>query len=349
MIPNEYELQPDVEQLSTPSFEIKPYLAGDLVLLTGTTNPKLAHDIAANLGMTLDEPCTTFGDGEIDVQIHDNLRGRHVVIAHSTAPRPNDAWMELYLMADAALRGSAESISAIIPYYSYSRQDRKNKARKPISAALVANLAQKAGIDRYLMTLDLHADQSTSTVQLAWDNLPASHIYIPEIERWNLDDACIVSPDVGRLKANEKIAKQMELPLASIYKTRDQNGHDEIEVLGVMGHVKNRDCVLVDDLTSSGKTLTQGAQLLLEQHGARSVRAIVTHLVSAKAIENICTPPDGWDTCPIEKFIVTDTIAQEIPPQYADRIQVVSVAPMLAEAILCNQTGESLSKRFYSY
>ena len=327
------------ETLKPTNPEAQLFNGGNLVLITGTTHPELARNVAGHMGLTLDEPVTTFDDSETSVQIAENLRGKEVVILQSTCRPVNESWMQLYLMADAARRGSAKHISAVVPYFGYARQDRKSQPREPISSALMARFCETAGID-HLLTLDLHADQTQGTFHGPWDNLPGSYAYIPEILKHGTKNKIVVSPDAGRLKADEKIAKKLNMPLASIYKSRSLKEKNVVDSIGLMGDVKGMDCWLIDDLTLTGGTLMKGSDLLME-NGAASVGAVVTHFTGdKKALDRLYASS-------FTHVIMTDTTPVEVPDEYKDKIRVVSVAPMLAEAIWRNQTGESLSEVFY--
>lgn len=309
----------------------------DFVLLSGRANPKLAKDIGKILGKEVDEPISVFADGEIRVKIEPNLRRRHVCIVQSTSSPVNDNLMELLLMIDAAKRASASEIVAVIPYFGYSRQDRKEMSRVPISASLVAGLIDQAGADR-ILTVDIHSEQAEGFIKKPWDNVYASYSLVPELKKRKLTDLIIASPDKGGVVRAAGYAKLLNASgIAIVYKDRDIHVNDSSEALTMVGNVKGKDVLLVDDMISTGGTLLNAADYLKKQ-GAKSVRAAVTHgLFTGSAMEKI-------EASTIDEIIVTDTIALSDKMVKNKKISVISVAPLVAGAISRIQSGDSISK-----
>lgn len=311
---------------------------GDYILLTGRANPKLAHAIGKILKKEVYEPISIFADGETRVKVIPNMRRRHVFIVQPTSPPAvNDHIMELVLMIDAAKRGSASEIIAVIPYFGYSRQDRKEMSRVPISASSVASIIAHAGADR-ILTVDIHAEQAEGFVQGPWDNIYASYSLIPEIKTRRLKDLVVASPDKGGVVRATGYARLLSASgIAIVYKQRDVAINDVSEALAMVGVVKNRDVLLVDDLISTGGTLIDAANYITKQ-GARSVRAAVTHgLFSGSALEKI-------NASTINEIMVTDTVALRDEVIKSPKVTVVSVASLLAEAIKRIETGQSISR-----
>lgn len=328
------ELHATYEQLPEESAQGMLFDSEDMVLLSGRSNPRLARDIAQHLGMELQEPVSMFDDGEKRVHIQHNLRNRDVTIVQPVYK--DEHIIELVEMADAVRKASGEKITAVIPHFGYQRQDKKDKPRVPISAALMARLYEEAGIN-HIITMDLHNEAIEGAFTGPWDNLYASNIIIPAIQEWQLDNPMIVSPDAGSLKRTQAYANRMRLGMASIYKDRDYSSHDRSEALGLMGNVEGMDCVIIDDLISTGGSIINAADMLI-QRGANSVSAAATHGVF---------PPGArirLMNSPIQSIMVTDTIPQSNVLRMVPKFQVVSVAPLLADAIRLNHTGESLSE-----
>lgn len=309
----------------------------DFVLLSGRSNPQLAKDIGKILKKEVDYPISVFSDGEIRVKISPNLRRRHVCIIQSTSSPVNDNLMELLLMIDAAKRASASEIVAVIPYFGYSRQDRKEMSRVPISASLVAGLIDHAGADR-ILTVDIHSEQAEGFTQKPWDNVYASYSLVPELTKRKLKDLIIASPDKGGVVRATGYARLLDASgIVIVYKDRDINVNDASEALTMVGNVKGKDVLIVDDIISTGGTLLNAADYLKSQ-GARSVRAAVTHgLFTGSALEEI-------EKSTIDEIIVTDTIAQRDKIVNNPKITIVSIAPLVAGAISRIQSGESISK-----
>jgi ribose-phosphate pyrophosphokinase len=314
----------------------KKVASDGFILLTGKSNPKLAHDIAELLSHELLEPITIFSDGEIRVRIPQNMRRRHVFIIQPTAAPVNNSLMELIFMIDAAKRSSASEISVIIPYFGYARQDRKEMPRVPISSSVVANMIVNAGADR-ILTLDIHSEQQQGFVNIPWDNLYGSSSLLPAIQEKNLSDVVVASPDKGGMTRATGYAKLLGAKgVALVYKQRDIHLNNESEALGMIGEVKGKDVLIVDDMLDTGGTIAHAADYLRKE-GAKSVRVAVTHgLFSGKAIERI-------NNSVIDEVIITDTIFHREEVVKHPKITVVSIAPLLAEAIQRIQTGESIS------
>lgn len=315
--------------LKTDSFEV----------LTGRSNPELARRVGDILKLRVDEPVTLFADGESNIQISNNLRRRDVYIIQPTSPPVNESIIDLYLMIKAAKRASAEEVTAVIPYYGYARQDRKDKPRKTISASDVANIIEMAGIKRVL-TIDIHTEQTEGSVRtIPWDNIYASAVLFPKIgENLDLKNVVVASPDVGGSKRAEKVAHvlgQDDKNIAIVEKKRKEEGKPEARAL--IGEVDGMDILLVDDMIDSATTITEGAKLI-KSKGARSITIAATHgLFTGEALDRI-------ETSPVDKVYITDTIKLSEKVLNSPKIEVVSVAPLLAEAIKRMHTGESLSE-----
>ena len=318
--------------------EIAPLL-GKMKILAGNSNRPLAEAIAAYLG----EPLTgchvrRFADLEIFVEILENVRGRDAFIIQSTSYPANDNLMELLIMIDALRRASAQRITAVIPYFGYARQDRKPGPRSPISAKLVANLITRAGADRVL-TVDLHAGQIQGFFDIPTDNLFAAPTMVRDIQ--SRDDGgknvMVVSPDVGGVVRARALAKRLDAPLAIVDKRRERAG--ESEVMNIIGDVEGRNCVLLDDIVDSGGTLCNAADALLDA-GAASVSAYITHgVLSGGAVARIAASK-------LNELVLTDTIAPTEAVRVARNIRVISIAPLIGEAIARIAKEESVSSLF---
>ena len=309
----------------------------DFILLTGTANPKLAKDIGKLLKKEVWEPISSFADGEIRVRIPQNMRRRHVFIIQSTSSPVNDNIMQLLLMIDAAKRGSASEIIAVIPYYGYSRQDRKEMSRVPISSALIANIIQTAGAHR-ILTVDIHTEQQEGFINAPWDNVYGSYTFLPAIKEKHIPHLVVASPDKGGLLRATAYARRLQAEgVALVYKERDVNVNNVSEAHEMIGNVKDKNVVLVDDMLDGGGTIVHAAEFI-KKRGAASVRAAITHgLFSGDAINKIANSV-------IEEVIVSDTIAIPKNVEKHPKITVVSVAKLLSEAIKRIQTGDSISK-----
>ena len=304
-----------------------------LKVLTGTAHPELARSICENLGVELGSATVeTFPDGETFVQINENIRGRDVFIVQPTCPPANQNLMELLIMVDAVRRASAHRITAVLPFFGYARQDRKDRPRVPITAKLVANLLVAAGVNRVL-TMDLHAGQIQGFFDIPVDHLYASPVLIKTIRERQLEDLVVVSPDVGGIKMSHAYAKAFGVPLAIVAKNRINA--EEVEALSVIGDVKGRNVLLVDDLTESAGTLTAAAKLLSE-HGAKSIYAGVSHAVlSDKGRARL-------ESSPIVEVLATNSV----PQAYGANVTTLSVAALLGEAIKRIHTDESVTTLF---
>lgn len=292
-------------------------------LFTGTANPDLAHEIADYLGLPMgNAEVKRFRDGEINLQVNETVRGAECFVIQPTCPPADSNLMELLVMIDAFKRASAKSVAAVIPYYGYARQDRKNKPRDPICAKLVANLLEAAGADRVL-TMDLHAGQIQGFFDIPVDNLKALPILADYFLNKGLDNVVVVAPDVGGVSRAREMSQRLHAPLAILDKRRPQP--NVAEVLHVIGDVEGRVAIMVDDLIDTGGTIAHGADALLK-NGATKVYACATHPVfSHPAVERL-------RSAPIEEVVVTNTIPIA-PETLPDKITCLSVAPMFGEAI----------------
>ena len=310
-----------------------------LMVFSGNANPALAERIVESLDIQLGKATVTkFSDGEIFVEILENVRGRDVFIVQPTCYPTNDNLMELLVMVDALRRASAYRITAVIPYYGYSRQDRRvRSARVPISAKVVANMLQSVGVDR-LLTIDLHADQIQGFFDVPVDNVYASPILLGDIWRQKYPNLIVVSPDVGGVVRARAIAKRLDdADLAIIDKRRPRANVSQ--VMHIIGEVEGKSCVLVDDIVDTAGTLCKAAEAL-KTHGAARVVAYCTHAVlSGRAIENI-------ENSALDELVVTDTIPLRETAAACDRIRVLSVSGMLAETIRRIHTDESVSSLY---
>jgi ribose-phosphate pyrophosphokinase len=309
------------------------------MVFAGNANPALAERVAENLDTQLGKATVSrFSDGEVFVEILENVRGRDVFIVQPTCNPTNDNLMELMVMTDALRRASAYRITAVIPYYGYSRQDRRvRSARVPISAKVVANMLQSVGVDRVL-TIDLHADQIQGFFDIPVDNVYASPILLGDIWRQKYPNLMVVSPDVGGVVRARAIAKRLDdADLAIIDKRRPRANVSQ--VMHIIGEVAGKSCILVDDMVDTAGTLCKAAEAL-KQHGAHRVVAYSTHpVLSGRAVDNI-------NASVLDELVVTDTIP--LTPQAAEceRIRVLSVAGMLAETIRRIHTDESVSSLY---
>ena len=313
-------------------------MAGAMKILAGNSNRALAEAIAAYLG----EPLTKchvrrFADMEVFVEILENVRGRDTFIVQSTAYPTNDHLMELLIMTDALRRASANRNTAVIPYFGYARQDRKAGGRTPISAKLVANIISRAGVDRVL-TVDLHAGQIQGFFDIPTDNLFAAPAMVRDIkERMDLRNVMVVSPDVGGVVRARALAKRIDAPLAFVDKRRERAG--DSEVMNIIGDVAGKSCILVDDIVDSGGTLCNAADALLEM-GAQDVYAYITHgVLSGGAVARLAASR-------IKELVLTDTIQATEAVRVARNIRVVSIAPLIGEAIGRIAKEESVSSLF---
>lgn len=293
----------------------------------------LAQAIADKYGSSLGETSIVyFSDGEFEPSFDETVRGCYVFIVQSTPP-PSDNLMELLLMIDAARRASAYKIAAVMPYFGYARQDKKSKPRVPIGAKLVANLLTAAGVDR-IMTMDLHADQIQGFFEVPVDHLFASTLFLPHIQQLNLDNLCIASPDMGGTKRANTYAKFLQTEVVVCYKHRDKA--NEVSKMMLIGDVKGKDIVLVDDMVDTAGTLTKAADLMME-NGANSVRACCTHaILSGNAYQRI-------DDSQLSELIVTDSLKKD---HKSEKVKVIEIADLFASTIKNVYENQSISSNF---
>ena len=299
------------------------HLSAELAILSGNANPSLARAICRELKVPLAESFVgRFSEGEVRVKINENVRGKDVFVIQPTCPPTNDNLMELLVMLDALKRASARRVTAVVPYYGYARQDRKDQPRVPITAKLVANLITTAGADRVL-TMDLHAGQIQGFFDIPLDQLYAISVFEQYLRRKRLKPLTIVSPDVGGIKMARAYAKRLRAGLAIVDKRRDSP--ESTEVMHILGEVRGKTCVLVDDLIATGSSLVEAAAAV-QRAGATEVYACVTHpVLSGPARQRVAS------SC-LKELIVTDTIPMDAPKQHR-KIRVLSVASLLSEAI----------------
>lgn len=309
----------------------------NIKIFSGNANIKLAKNICSYLKMPLSPALVTrFSNGEIRVKIEENVRGKEVFVIQPTCKPTNDSLMELLIMIDALSRASAKQITAVIPYYGYAKQEKKTAGREPISAKLVANLLTVAGADR-IITMDLHAAAIQGFFDIPVDNLYAMPIFLEYIKKKKLNnDTVIVSPDAGGVALARAFAESLNATLAIIFKRRPEP--DVSELIEIVGHIKDKTAIIVDDMISTGGTLATGAKTLINR-GAKKVYAFITHPVLADKSSKLI------DSSPIVEVVTTDTIPIDgnIRPK---KIKILSVAPLLGEAIRRNHFHLSLSKLF---
>lgn len=308
-----------------------------ICILAGNSNRTLTESICAILGCELGHgEVRRFSDGETSVDINESIRGKDIFIVQSTCSPTNEHLMELLVMLDAVRRASAKRITAVIPYFGYARQDRKASPRAPITAKLVANLLTVAGADRVL-TMDLHAGQIQGFFDIPVDNLYAKPVMLGYIREMYPEDLCIVAPDAGGVERARAYAKPLKADLAIIDKRRERA--NESNVMHIIGDVQGKICLIVDDIVDTAGTLTNGVSALLDA-GACTVVACCTHpVLSGPAIQRL-------KDSPIKELIVTDTIPQGDEGRACGKITVLTVAPLLAEAIKRIYTGSSVSELF---
>ena len=303
-------------------------------IFSGTANPEFAKKISKYLSLPLSEcAIKTFSDGEISVQIGESVRGKDVFVIQPTCAPANSNLMELLILTDALKRSSANSITAVVPYFGYARQDRKAAPRVPISAKLVANMMQTAGIDR-VVTMDLHAGQIQGFFDVPVYNLYGSLIFLDYLKEKNLKNPIIASPDVGGVARARSFAKKLSLDLVIVDKRREEA--NKSEVMNIIGDVAGKDVILIDDMIDTAGTIVKAAGAFKEQ-GAKSVSAFCTHAVlSGPAYERI-------ESGALDGLVVTDTIPLK---QESDRIKVISVAPLFGEVIRRVYHDESVNSLF---
>ncbi|OGS12429.1 MAG: ribose-phosphate pyrophosphokinase [Elusimicrobia bacterium RIFOXYA2_FULL_58_8] len=304
-------------------------------VFSGNANPALARKICDILGVPLSETkVQKFADGEIDAHILENVRGEDCYVMQPTCPPVNDNLMELLIMLDALRRASAGRITAVIPYYGYARADRKPAPRVAITAKLVANLITEAGANR-VITIDLHAAQIQGFFDIPLDHLYARPVVLDYIKGRNFENTVVVSPDVGSVERARSFAKRLDMGLVIIDKRRPRP--NEAVVYNIIGDVQGKTCFIFDDLVDTAGTLAQVAHSIKERGAAKIIAACTHGVLSRDAVEKI-------DKSPIEELILTDTIP--VNASKSAKIKIVSVAPLLAEAIKRNHMGESISELF---
>lgn len=310
-----------------------------MAVFTGNANPQLAQDIARYLRTPLGRAHVgRFSDGEVTVELMENVRGRDVFIVQPTCPPANDHLMELMVMVDAARRASAARITAVVPYFGYSRQDRRPRAtRVAITAKVVANMIARAGVDRVL-TVDLHADQIQGFFDIPVDNVYASPVLLGDVWRQKYDDLVVVSPDVGGVVRARAIAKRLDdSDLAIIDKRRPRA--NETEVMNIIGEVEGKSCVIVDDMVDTAGTLCLGAKALKDE-GAKLVAAYITHpVLSGPAVERIAASA-------LDELVVTDTIPLSEAARECGKIRQLTVSGLLAETMRRIRDEESVSSLY---
>jgi ribose-phosphate pyrophosphokinase len=308
------------------------------VLFTGNANPLLAQQIASNLGIELGKAKVgRFSDGEVDVEIQQNVRARDIFVVQPTCAPTNENLMELCIMVDAIKRASARRVTAVIPYFGYARQDRRPRStRVPISARVVANLLEAVGVER-MLTMDLHADQIQGFFNIPVDNIYASPVLLSDLQSKRYHDLVVVSPDVGGVVRARALAKQANCELAIIDKRRPRANVSE--VMHVIGEVEGRNCVIMDDMIDTAGTLVKAAEVLKER-GAKKVFAYCTHAVfSGPAIERI-------QASHLDEVVVTDTIPLKDEGSRCEKVRQLSVAFLFAETIRRISDGESVTSLF---
>ena len=313
-------------------------LSSNTVLFTGNANPALAQEMASTLGIDVGRATVgRFSDGEVTVEIQQNVRAREVFVVQPTCAPTNEHLMELFIMVDALKRASAGRITAVIPYFGYARMDRRPRSmRVPISAKVVANMIEAVGVNRVL-TMDLHADQIQGFFDIPVDNIYASPVLLGDLRQKNYEDLIVVSPDVGGVVRARALAKQLNCDLAIIDKRRPRANVSE--VMHVIGEIDGRNCVIMDDMIDTAGTLVKAAEVLKER-GAQSVYAYCTHPVfSGAAIERL-------KASQIDEVVVTNTIPLADAAKSSSKIRQLSVAFLFAETIRRISDGESVTSLF---
>ena len=312
---------------------------GDLLLLSGTANPELSERIAREINMPLAEmQVTRFADGEFDVKIAESVRGKDVFVIQPTCHPVSDNLIQLFIILDALRRASASRVNAVVPYYGYARKEKKTQARDPISAKLMANIIELAGASR-VITVDLHAEAIQGFFDIPVDALTAAKILARHARERHGSDVVVVSPDTGGTARARSLARLLDAPIAIIDKRRPRD--DDVEILNVIGDVEGKSCVVIDDLISTGSTLI-GAAKALRANGAVSVDVVATHgVLSNGALQRL-------HAAPIDEICITDTIPLHDGHSFDDapKLRVLSVAPLIAEAIVRVHEGRSVSELF---
>ncbi len=308
-----------------------------LAVFSGNAHPELAKNICKYLKVTLSDALVSrFSEGEIRVKINENIRGKDVFIIQPTCPPTNENLMELLIMMDALRRASSQRITAVIPYFGYARQDRKDQPRVPITAKLVANLLTTAGANR-ILTMDLHAGQIQGFFDIPMDHLFSVGVFTDYFNTLNIKDLVIVSPDVGGIKTARAYAKRFGVPLAIIDKRRESP--EKAEAMHILGTVENRNAIIVDDLVATGNSLFEGVEAL-RKAGAKNIYAAVAHgVLSGQAIERL-------DNCKyLKELVITDSIPLTKDKEHP-RVKVLTIANLLGEAIKRIHNEESVSCLF---
>ena len=308
----------------------------NLCILAGSANPKLAQEIAEHIGVRLCEALVgRFNNGETQVMVEQSIRGKDIFIIQPTSQPVNDNLMELLVMVDACKRASCNSVTAVVPYYAYARQDRKTRGREPISAKLVANLMEAAGLDR-VVTVDLHAGQIQGFFDIPVDHLAAAPVLAEYFRKPEFAEAVVVSPDLGGVTRARILADHLHLPIAIIEKRRPKPG--QAEVMSVIGNIEGKTCIMIDDIVDTAGSLCEGAKAL-QRLGAKAVYACCSHaILSDPAVERI-------NASNLVKLIITDTVP--LPPEKeSEKIVVLSLAKVLGDVIKCIQTRQSVSRLF---
>ncbi len=308
------------------------------LLFTGNANPELAGEIASQLGIELGKAkVARFSDGEVDVEIHQNVRARDIFVIQPTCAPTNEHLMELCIMVDALKRASARRVTAVIPYFGYARQDRRPRStRVPISAKVVANMLEAVGVER-LLTMDLHADQIQGFFNIPVDNIYASPVLLSDLQSKRYEDLVVISPDVGGVVRARALAKQLGCELAIIDKRRPRANVSE--VMHVIGDIDSRNCVIMDDMIDTAGTLVKAAEVLKER-GAKNVYAYCTHAVfSGPAIERI-------DASMLDEVVITNTVPLRAAGKNCRKVRQLSVAFLFAETIRRISDGESVTSLF---
>jgi len=309
----------------------------DFIIFSGNSNPELSKKICEFLGVPLGgEKVKRFSDGEIQIEIDENVRRRDVYIVQSTCAPVNENLVELLLMIDAMKRASATLVTAVIPYYGYARQDKKVAPRVPISAKLVADLLQVAGATR-VITMDLHAGQIQGFFDIPVDNLFAAPVLLDYIKNNFNDDLVIVSPDAGGVERARAFAKRLDAQLAIIDKRRD--APNQAKAMAVIGDVTDKTVVILDDMVDTAGTLTEAADAIM-QKGAKEIHASCAHpVLSGPAVQRI-------EDSALKTLVVTDTIPLQDNAKACDKIKVLSIAPLVGEAIIRSHKGDSVTSLF---
>jgi len=313
-------------------------LNGDLKIISGSSNPELSGEISEYLKVPLSEiSISKFADSETHVQIEESVRGKDVYIIQPTCPPVNENLMELLITVDACRRASARQITAVVPYYGYARQDHKSTGREPISAKLVADLIATSGADR-VVSVDLHAAAIQGFFNIPMDHLTAVPILAGYFKKKEFKNAVIVAPDAGRAKLAEKYTDILQLPLAVMAKRRKGTGGKDLQLYNIMGEVKGKTAIVIDDVITSG-SITQHAEMLIEA-GAEEVYLAITHAILAdKAIERLKSPV-------VKALITTNTVKIPKEKLAGGKVKILSIAPMLGQVIQYIHQNKSVSQVF---